>query len=93
MDSQHAAEERPQTEARRLPDDEPPRERRAPAHADEARVRAVALRVHPEREAEPGDDAANEDEVEVVGAVGEAVEDVSQERGGAGEVQRAFVAA
>lgn len=90
---QQPAEKRTHGHARSLGKYDPAGERGATAHADETRVGAVALAVHKADESDPADDTAQENEVQLVKAVGERVNDVPENGGGATDVQGEFIAA
>ena len=70
---QQAADKRADGEPGALADDEPPGQSRPAADADDARVGAVALGVEELCERHARHDAAGEDEVEPVRAVGQGV--------------------
>ena len=74
-----------------MAEDEPSGERCPSTNANNPGVRAVPLVVHPEGVAEAADHAPNEDEVEPVGVVRKAIEDVSDEHGRAHEVQWSLI--
>ena len=72
---QKTADERADGEASALADDEPSGQGRPAAHADDARVGAVAFGVQELRKGYAHHDPADEDQVEKVGPVGQRVED------------------
>jgi hypothetical protein len=78
--SQHASSEGSQTEPHTLTQNLPSCQGRSPTEPHDARIRAVALRVHPKGEASAADNSANQDKIQPPRAIRETVQDISQDQ-------------
>ena len=84
--SQESSHKGSKTETNSLANYEPSSECGPSPYADNATVRTVAFRIHPKGKTQARNDSSNENEIQVVGLVSNAIQNMSEQGGSAGKM-------
>lgn len=91
-DLQESADKGSKAKTNCLSHHEPSCECGATSDTNNAGIGAIAFGIHPKGETQPGDDAANENQVEKVCLVRHGIQYVPKQSGSTGKVERSFIA-